>query len=90
MECQVFTYCATFHVISYHIQGPEPNSLAVGTFSGTPILIVGTRTGLLYTYTMRGVSATFESVHREGLINDIWGNLYSTDNAGDALISDIG
>lgn len=39
---------------------------------------------------MRGVSANFESAHREGSTNDIWNNLYTNNAAGDQIISDMG
>lgn len=39
---------------------------------------------------MRGVSASFESAHREGSTNDIWNNLYTNNAAGDQIISDMG
>ncbi|KAK3096541.1 hypothetical protein FSP39_001143 [Pinctada imbricata] len=70
--------------------GPEPNSLALGTIANEPVLFVGTRTGLVYTYAMRGISATFQSVYRDGLTSSSWQNLYNSDNAGNAIISDIG
>uniref|UniRef100_A0A8W8IAW3 Choice-of-anchor I domain-containing protein n=3 Tax=Magallana gigas TaxID=29159 RepID=A0A8W8IAW3_MAGGI len=70
--------------------GPEPQALATGTVGTTPVLIVGSRNGLIYVFNMRGVSANFESVHREGSTNDIWNNLYANDAAGDQMISDIG
>nr|XP_022331610.1 mesenchyme-specific cell surface glycoprotein-like isoform X2 [Crassostrea virginica] len=71
-------------------KGPEPNAMAVGNVGTSAVLVVGSRNGLIYVYNMRGVSATFESVHREGATNDIWNNLYANDAAGDQLISDIG
>lgn len=73
-----------------NMQGPEPQALATGTVGTTPVLIVGSRNGLIYVFNMRGVSANFESVHREGSTNDIWNNLYANDAAGDQMISDIG
>ena len=65
-------------------------AMAVGNVGTTAVLVVGSRNGLIYVYNMRGVSATFESVYREGATNDIWSNLYANDAAGDQMISDIG
>ncbi|XP_062575708.1 mesenchyme-specific cell surface glycoprotein-like [Saccostrea cucullata] len=70
--------------------GPEPSAMAVGTVGTTPVLIVGSRDGVLYVFNMRGVSANFESAHREGATNDIWTNLYNNDVAGDQGVSDMG
>ncbi|XP_062575707.1 mesenchyme-specific cell surface glycoprotein-like [Saccostrea cucullata] len=70
--------------------GPEPSALAVGTVGTTPVLVTGSRSGVLYVFNMRGVSANFESAHREGSTNDIWNNLYGTNTAGDQQISEIG
>ncbi|XP_061168866.1 mesenchyme-specific cell surface glycoprotein-like [Saccostrea echinata] len=70
--------------------GPEPSALAVGTVGTTPVLVTGSRNGVLYVFNMRGVSANFESAHREGSTNDIWNNLYNTNTAGDQQISHIG
>uniref|UniRef100_A0A8W8IAW7 Choice-of-anchor I domain-containing protein n=7 Tax=Magallana gigas TaxID=29159 RepID=A0A8W8IAW7_MAGGI len=70
--------------------GPEPGALASGVVGTTPVLIVGSRNGVIYVFNMRGVSANFESAHREGSTNDIWNNLYTNDAAGDQIISDMG
>lgn len=62
----------------------------MGNVGTTPVLLVGSRNGLIYVYNMRGVSANFESVYRAGATNDIWNNLYTNDAAGDQVISDMG
>ncbi|XP_056022310.1 mesenchyme-specific cell surface glycoprotein-like [Ostrea edulis] len=70
--------------------GPESSAMAVGTVGTTPVLIVGSRMGVLYVFNMRGISANFESIHREGRTDDTWNNLYNADAAGDQGVSDIG
>uniref|UniRef100_A0A8W8JPZ9 Uncharacterized protein n=1 Tax=Magallana gigas TaxID=29159 RepID=A0A8W8JPZ9_MAGGI len=70
--------------------GPEPGARALGVVGTTPVLIVGSRNGVIYVFKMRGVSADFESAHREGSTNDIWNNLYAIEAAGDQIISDMG
>jgi hypothetical protein len=64
--------------------------MAVGTVGTTPVLIVGSRMGVLYVFNMRGISANFESIHREGSTSDTWNNLYNAETAGDQGVSDIG
>ncbi|KAK3098583.1 hypothetical protein FSP39_020936 [Pinctada imbricata] len=70
--------------------GPEPTSLATGTYNTSSVLVVGTRTGRIYLYTMRGIDAIFQTIHREGDVNEPWATLYNKGTAGDAIISDIG
>lgn len=84
------THIRGFNTIFLTLQGPEPGALASGVVGTTPVLIVGSRNGVIYVFNMRGVSANFESAHREGSTNDIWNNLYTNDAAGDQIISDMG
>lgn len=84
------TYIWGFNTVFLTLQGPEPGALASGVVGTTPVLIAGSRNGIIYVFNMRGVSASFESAHREGSTNDIWNNLYTNNAAGDQIISDMG
>lgn len=83
-------YIWGLNTIFLTLQGPEPGALASGVVGTTPVLIAGSRNGIIYVFNMRGVSANFESAHREGSTNDIWNNLYTNNAAGDQIISDMG
>ncbi|XP_048252939.1 mesenchyme-specific cell surface glycoprotein-like [Haliotis rufescens] len=74
--------------------GPEPNSVAIGDFNGRTVLVIGSgRNGMLYVYTLQPNVNTptpeFQSVHRAGEIDATWTNLYTREDMGDAIISDI-
>lgn len=71
-------------------QGPEPTAIAVGMFDATPMVVVGTKTGLIHVYRDVNVALRHESVHREGQLAQPWNTLYTTNQTGDSVITDIG
>ncbi|XP_063435284.1 mesenchyme-specific cell surface glycoprotein-like [Mytilus trossulus] len=70
--------------------GPEPTAIAVGMYDTTPMVVVGTKTGLIHVYRDVNVALRHESVHREGQITQPWNTLYTTNQTGDSVITDIG
>lgn len=70
--------------------GVEPTAIDVGSFNGSPVLVAGARTGQLFMYSVIGTALTYQSVHRRGTDSQIWNTLYTNNQAGDAIISDIG
>lgn len=56
----------------------------------TPLIVVGTRTGALHLYSDDLLVPRHQSVHREGQNTQTWNALYTANQAGDAIITDIG
>lgn len=72
------------------MKGVEPTALDVGTINNNPVMVAGTRTGLIFAYRIIGQAFSFQSVHRRGGTTQTWNTLYAANNTGDAIISDIG
>ncbi|XP_063435282.1 mesenchyme-specific cell surface glycoprotein-like [Mytilus trossulus] len=70
--------------------GVEPTALDIGSFNGAPVMVTASRSGFIYVYNVVGTALSFQSVHRRGGTSQTWNNLYSSNQAGDALITDIG
>ncbi|XP_052101347.1 mesenchyme-specific cell surface glycoprotein-like [Mytilus californianus] len=71
--------------------GPEPTAVASGLYGNNlPIVVVGTRTGLIHMYSDDLLVPRHQSVHREGMTTQPWNTLYTNGQAGDAIITDIG
>ncbi|KAL3866077.1 hypothetical protein ACJMK2_043416 [Sinanodonta woodiana] len=75
--------------------GPKVNALDVLDENGVVYLVVGSEpTGTLFLYTVNTTSAAptpiFQSMSRSGNFDIPWNDLYTTNMAGDAYISDIG
>lgn len=56
----------------------------------TPLIVIGTRTGALHLYSDDLLVPRHQSVHREGQNTQTWNSLYTANQAGDAIITDIG
>ncbi|XP_076103973.1 mesenchyme-specific cell surface glycoprotein-like [Mytilus galloprovincialis] len=71
--------------------GPEPTAVASGLYGNNlPIIVVGTRTGLIHMYSDDLLVPRHQSVHREGMTTQPWNTLYTNGQAGDGIITDIG
>lgn len=53
-------------------------------------MVTASRSGFIYVYNVVGTALSFQSVHRRGGTSQTWNNLYSSNQAGDALITDVG
>ncbi|CAC5363942.1 unnamed protein product [Mytilus coruscus] len=70
--------------------GPEPTALAVGQSGTIPLIVIGTRTGAIHLYAEELFGLRHQSVHREGQTSQTWNVLYDANQAGDAIITDVG
>ncbi|VDI12091.1 Hypothetical predicted protein [Mytilus galloprovincialis] len=70
--------------------GVEPTALDIGSFNGAPVMVTASRSGFIYVYNVVGTALSFQSVHRRGGTSQTWNNLYNSNQAGDALITDVG
>ena len=53
------------------LQGPSPESLAVGDFNGKPLIFIGLeRPGMVVVYSMEGDQPEFESINYFGQYNE--------------------